>query len=121
MKGCRAAVENEAVHESRRLASGMIAMSITISGAPFLGLLGTVWGIMNTFAALTESGEASLALFAPGVAAALSTTVAGLVIAIPALFAYTYLAYNIKNFNADVKLFAENFLFKLEEGRRDTP
>jgi biopolymer transport protein ExbB len=116
MKGCRAAIENEAVMESRRLASGMLVISFSISGAPFLGLLGTVWGIMNTFASLAESQEASLAAFAPGVAAALSTTIAGLVVAIPTLFAYTYLAGIIKNCNADAKMFVEKLVFKLEEG-----
>ena len=116
IKGCRSAIENEAVMESRRLASGMLIISFSISGAPFLGLLGTVWGIMNTFAGLAESQEASLTAFAPGVAAALSTTVAGLLIEIPTLFFYTYLAGIIKNFNGDVKMFVEKMAFKLEEG-----
>ena len=68
--------------------SQMVLLTIAISGGPFLGLLGTVMGVMITFAAIAASGDVNISAIAPGVAAALLTTVAGLVVAIPALFGY---------------------------------
>jgi len=110
----RAAVEKEAMYESRRLAAGMVIMNMSVAGGPFLGLLGTVWGVMNTFAGLAESGEANLAAIAPGVASALACTMAGLLVAIPALFASSYITGHIKNMNADVNVFIDDFILKLE-------
>ncbi|HUI45120.1 MAG TPA: DUF2341 domain-containing protein [Nitrospirota bacterium] len=117
MDGFRAAIEKEAMYESRRLAAGMVIMNISVAGGPFLGLLGTVWGVMNTFAGLAESGEANLAAIAPGVASALSCTLAGLLVAIPALFASSYITGRIKDMNADVNVFIDEFILKLEEGK----
>lgn len=65
-----------------------LSMIVTIS--PFLGLLGTVWGIMSAFMEIGVTGEASLAVVAPGIAEALVTTIAGLVVAIPASIFYAY-------------------------------
>ncbi|MBI5237024.1 MAG: DUF2341 domain-containing protein [Deltaproteobacteria bacterium] len=121
MNGFRVAVEKEAMYESRRLIAGMIIMNMCVAGGPFLGLLGTVWGVMNTFASLAESGEANLTAIAPGVASALACTLAGLLVAIPALFASSYITGHIKNINADVNVFIDDFILKLEEGKRDAP
>jgi biopolymer transport protein ExbB len=115
MNGFKAAVEKEAMYESRKLAAGMVIMNMSVAGGPFLGLLGTVWGVMNTFAGLAESGEANLAAIAPGVASALACTMAGLLVAIPALFASSYITGHIKNMNADVNVFIDDFILKLEE------
>jgi biopolymer transport protein ExbB len=117
MNGFRAAVEKEAMYESRRLSAGMVIMTLCVAGGPFLGLLGTVWGVMNTFAGLAESGEANLSAIAPGVASALACTLAGLLIAIPALFVSNYLTGRIKDLNADVNVFIDDFILKLEEGK----
>jgi biopolymer transport protein ExbB len=87
---------------------------MSITGGPFLGLLGTVWGVMNTFAGMAEAGEANLMAIAPGVASALACTLAGLVVAIPALFSYNYLTSQIKNLNADMAVFLDQFSLKLE-------
>ena len=114
MNGLRAAVEKEAMHESRRLSAGMVIMNMSVAGGPFLGLLGTVWGVMNTFAGLAESGEANLAAIAPGVASALACTMAGLLVAIPALFASSYITGHIRNMNADVNVFIDDFILRLE-------
>jgi biopolymer transport protein ExbB len=114
MNGFRAAVEKEAMHESRRLSAGMVIMNMSVAGGPFLGLLGTVWGVMNTFAGLAESGEANLAAIAPGVASALACTMAGLLVAIPALFASSYVTGHIRNMNADVNVFIDDFILRLE-------
>ena len=87
----KAVLEKGLVDESKRLNAGLIVLTMSISGGPFLGLLGTVWGVMNTFAAMAEAGEANIMAIAPGVASALSTTVFGLIVAIPALFGYNFL------------------------------
>ena len=79
------------VKESQRLNRLMVMLTIAISGGPFLGLLGTVVGVMITFAAIAASGDVNVNAIAPGIAAALVATVAGLGVAIPALFGYNYL------------------------------
>jgi biopolymer transport protein ExbB len=119
MDGFKAAVEKEAMYESRKLSAGMVIMNVSIAGGPFLGLLGTVWGVMNTFASLAESGEANLSAIAPGVASALACTLAGLLVAIPALFANSYLVGLIKDMNADVSVFIDDFILRLEEDSGD--
>jgi biopolymer transport protein ExbB len=67
----------------------MVMLTIAISGGPFLGLLGTVVGVMITFAAIAASGDVNVNAIAPGIAAALAATVAGLAVAIPACSATT--------------------------------
>ena len=78
MEHIKRMVENAVASESLKLESGLILLAIAVSGAPFLGLLGTVWGVMSTFSGIAMKGEATMATMAPGVAAALATTVAGL-------------------------------------------
>ena len=102
-------LENGYMEQNRRINGGLVLLTLAISGGPFLGLLGTVWGVMNTFAALAVAGEANIMAIAPGVASALATTVAGLVVAIPALFGYNYLASNVKIIAADLGLFVDQF------------
>jgi biopolymer transport protein ExbB len=115
MNSFKAALEKAAMYESRRLSAGMVIMNMSVAGAPFLGLLGTVWGVMNTFAGLAEAGEANLTAIAPGVASALACTMAGLLVAIPALFASSYITSRIKDMNADVNVFMDDFILKMEE------
>ena len=76
------------VRETQRLNRMMVLLTIAISGGPFLGLLGTVVGVMITFAAIAATGDVNVNAIAPGIAAALVATVAGLGVAIPALFGY---------------------------------
>jgi biopolymer transport protein ExbB len=103
------------VEETRKLNSSLVQMTIAIAGAPFLGLLGTVWGIMNTFAAMAEAGEANLAAIAPGIASALACTISGLIVALPALFAYNFLTSKIKVITAEMGMFIDEFTNKVEE------
>ncbi|MFX7941964.1 MotA/TolQ/ExbB proton channel family protein, partial [Acinetobacter baumannii] len=93
----KATVDADYVRENAKLNSGMVLLTIAISGGPFLGLLGTVVGVMITFAAIAAAGDVNVNAIAPGIAAALLATVAGLGVAIPALFGYNYLAAQIKN------------------------
>jgi biopolymer transport protein ExbB len=110
----RAAMERASSDETRKLNAWMIILTLSISGGPFWGLLGTVWGVMNTFAGLAASGEANLSAIAPGVASALACTLFGLFVAIPALFAYSILATQMKNLNADTRHFIEEFYLRVE-------
>lgn len=103
------------VREDQKLNSLLVVLTMAISGGPFLGLLGTVWGVMNTFAAMAEAGEANIMAIAPGVASALSTTVFGLIVAIPALFGYNYIASKVKGVTAEMDIFIEKFILKMEE------
>jgi biopolymer transport protein ExbB len=121
MNNFRTAIDKAALHEGRSLSSGLIIINISVAGGPFLGLLGTVWGVMNTFASLAESGEANLTAIAPGVASALACTLAGLLVAIPALFASSYITGQIKDMNADIMVFIDEFILKLEEKQGDAP
>ncbi|HKJ22178.1 MAG TPA: MotA/TolQ/ExbB proton channel family protein, partial [Gammaproteobacteria bacterium] len=89
--------------------------TIAISGGPFLGLLGTVMGVMITFANIAASGDVNINAIAPGISAALVATVAGLLVAIPALFGYNYLASRIKNISSDMHVFVDEFVSKAEE------
>ena len=107
-------LEKGYISETKKLNSWMVIMTLAISGGPFLGLLGTVWGVMNTFAALAEAGEANLMAIAPGVASALATTVFGLIVAIPALFGYNYLAAKIKDLTADIGIFIDEFTMRVD-------
>ena len=107
-------LEKGALREGQKLNSGLILLTIGITGGPFLGLLGTVWGVMNTFAAMAQVGEANIMAIAPGIASALACTLTGLILAIPALFAYNYLTTKIKDIMADVYLFVDEFTINVE-------
>ncbi len=111
----RASLDAAMVRENQRLNSGIVLLTIAISGGPFLGLLGTVVGVMITFAAIAAAGDVNVNAIAPGIAAALVATVAGLIVAIPALFGYNWLAIRIKNVSADTQVFADEFLTKSAE------
>jgi len=92
-----------------------VALTISIAGGPFLGLLGTVVGVMITFAAIAAAGDVNVNAIAPGIAAALVATVAGLAVAIPALFGYNWLASQIKNASSDGAVFLDEFITKSAE------
>lgn len=111
----KAVIDAQMIREAQRLNSKMVLLTIAISGGPFLGLMGTVVGVMITFAAIAASGDVNISAIAPGVAAALLTTVAGLVVAIPALFGYNYLATRIKECITDVRVFGDEFITRLAE------
>src|SRR5688572_19794354 len=96
MEHVKRALERTVAQQSLKLESGLIMLAIAVSGAPFLGLLGTVWGVMSTFTAIAQKGQADLATMAPGVSAALVTTVAGLLVAIPSMFGYNWLVHTLR-------------------------
>lgn len=104
--------------EMQRLNRFMVLLTIAISGGPFLGLLGTVVGVMITFAAIAAAGDVNINAIAPGIAAALLATVAGLAVAIPALFGYNYLITRIQGLTADMEVFADEFVTKIAKAYR---
>mgnify|MGYP002713018257 FL=1 len=111
----RAVLDASLVRESQKLNGKMVLLTIAISGGPFLGLLGTVLGVMITFAAIAASGDVNINAIAPGVSAALMTTVAGLFVAIPALFGYNYLSVRIKDMMSDMHVFVDEFITRVAE------
>jgi len=114
MEHVKRAIENVVAQESLKLESGLILLAIAVSGAPFMGLLGTVWGVMSTFAGIAQQGSATMAAMAPGVAAALITTVAGLLVAIPSMFGYNGLVHNLRVFTVNLDNFAQELVSKME-------
>ena len=111
----RAAMDATMTRLQQSLSSQMVLLTIAISGGPFLGLLGTVIGVMITFAAIALSGDVNVNAIAPGTAAALAATVAGLSVAIPALFGYNWLNTRIKSISADNRVFVDEFVTRLAE------
>ena len=124
MNAIKAGLERGFIEETQRMNAWLVILTLAISGGPFLGLLGTVWGVMNTFAAMAEAGEANIMAIAPGVASALSTTVIGLIVAIPALFSYNYLTGKIKDMTANLTIFIDQYTVKIDQlygGAHETP
>jgi len=113
-----------AIHVSMTIAAGgeiqkmehwMPWLATTGSVAPFVGLFGTVWGVIAAFAGLGEAGAASLRAVAPGISEALIATAAGLFAAIPAVIAYNHFLHNIKDFSAQMHYFASEFTAQVEK------
>src|SRR6476659_9272276 len=114
MEHVKRTLENTVAQESLKLESGLIWLAVAVSGAPFLGLLGTVWGVMDTFSGIAQQNSATLAAMAPGVAAALITTVAGLLVAIPSMFGYNWLVHNLRVLTVELDNFAQELVSKME-------
>ena len=102
-----------------RYESRMTLLGSIVSGAPFLGLLGTVWGVMDAFGSIAGSEGASIATLAPGVSGALLTTVAGLLVAIPSVFGYNYLLTQVKLQVTDMENFASILADRIELEAKD--
>jgi biopolymer transport protein ExbB len=115
LNAIRATLDGTLVRENQKLNSLMVLLTIAISGGPFLGLLGTVVGVMITFAAIAATGDVNVAAIAPGIAAALVATAAGVGVAIPSLFGYNYLGSRIKSISADMHVFVDEYIAKIAE------
>jgi biopolymer transport protein ExbB len=112
----RCAMDAQLVRENQRLNNLMVLLTIAISGGPFIGLLGTVIGVMITFAAIAASGDVNVNSIAPGIAAALLATVAGLAVAIPSLFGYNYFQTRIREVMAEMAVFVDEIVTRIAEG-----
>jgi biopolymer transport protein TolQ len=110
--------------EELRLERGLNFLATTGSAAPFIGLFGTVVGIINAFQNIGMSGSASLAVVAPGIAEALIATAVGLLAAIPATIFYNYFLGDLRSLNAGIELFSAEYegdLHRLVGARADSP
>jgi biopolymer transport protein TolQ len=110
----RVALERAASAQAMALEKGMIILSTAVAGGPFIGLLGTVWGVMETFSGIAKAASASLTAMAPGVAGALIATVVGLFVAIPAMFAYNFMVTSIRAITQELDGFASEYATALE-------
>ncbi len=110
------AIQRAIARQLLRYEASMIFLATIVSGAPFLGLLGTVWGVMEVFSAMSGSatGSASIRDLAPGVSAALLTTIAGLVVAIPSMFGYNFLIGKVKQLSTELENYASSLADRLE-------
>jgi biopolymer transport protein TolQ len=110
MQSIERALQRAEASETTHLESMVAFLATTGSAAPFVGLFGTVWGIMNSFRAIGEKGAANLATVAPGIAEALIATAIGLMAAIPAVVAYNYFLRRIKVLTSEMDAFSNDFL-----------
>lgn len=108
------ALQRAVAAQSLAYESNMIFLATIVSGAPFFGLLGTVWGVMDSFGAVALQPVATLQTLAPGVSGALLTTVAGLLVAIPSVFGYNYLLSRTKLMITDLENFASSLADRIE-------
>ena len=121
LQAIRASLDGALVRETQKLSRLMVFLTLSIAGGPFLGLLGTVVGVIITFAAIAAAGDVNVNAIAPGIAAALVATVAGLGVAIPALFGYNYLISKIKDATSDMHVFVDEFVAKMAEFYSSAP
>lgn len=115
IQAIKATLHSGLMREVQKLNSQLVYLTIGIAGGPYLGLLGTVIGVMITFAVIAKSGQVEVNSIAPGIAGALLATVAGLAVAIPCLFAYSYISTRIKDAITDMETFIDEFVAKMAE------
>lgn len=104
------ALKRAEVEEGVRLEKGITFLATVASAAPFIGLFGTVWGIMNAFHGLSSVQSVTIQAVAPGISEALVATAIGLAAAIPAAVAYNYFAVAVRQFRESMDAFREEFL-----------
>jgi biopolymer transport protein TolQ len=102
------------IDQGNRLERAISFLATTGNTTPFIGLFGTVWGIMESFRGIGMRGSANLAVVAPGISEALIATAAGLAAAIPAVVAFNYFSSKLTNFQAEMDLFSADFLSLVE-------
>ena len=118
LEALRLVMEKEEAEEREELAHGIMWLAVIGSVAPLMGLMGTVLGITNTFLGITATGSTNISAVAPGVAEALVTTVAGLIVAIPAVIAYNYFVSRLNLVTSELEGFGSEFIGALaREGR----
>lgn len=110
----RSVVDRNVADEALNLESQMGGLATAVSAAPFLGLLGTVWGVMDAFAGMAQSGSAALSAVAPGISGALLTTIVGLLVALPSMIGYNLLSAKIRHISVQMDNFAQEFISEIQ-------
>jgi biopolymer transport protein TolQ len=113
------ALRRATTSETQRLEKYLTFLATTGSTAPFIGLFGTVWGIMNSFHGIGKTGSASLAVVAPGISEALIATAIGLIAAIPAVMAYNHFVSKVNVLTGEMDNFCQEFLNIVQRMSRD--
>ena len=108
------AIQRAIARQTLRYESSMIFLASIVSGAPFIGLLGTVWGVMEAFSAVATQQTAGIQQLAPGVSGAMLATIAGLVVAIPSVFGYNFLLGNTRTMTIEIENYASSLADRLE-------
>jgi len=108
------AIQRAIARQTLRYESSMIFLASIVSGAPFLGLLGTVWGVMEAFSAVAAQQTSGIQQLAPGVSGAMLATIAGLIVAIPSVFGYNLLLGNTKLMITELENYASLLADRLE-------
>lgn len=108
------ALDSLIAREGQRVENGLGVLSVVATSSPFIGLFGTVWGIMASFHDIGQRGSASLAVVAPGISEALIATAAGLAVAIPAVIFYNYFANKLTYIDGEMQNFSTDFLNLVE-------
>ncbi len=108
-------LDNAAQHEANKLTSHMNILATAANVSPLIGLLGTVWGVMYSFINIGQQGSATIAVVAPGIAEALMTTIAGLIVAIPAMAGHNFLMGWVNNCMDTLDLISEYALAAMKE------
>jgi len=114
MENLKRAVRKAQLMEADRLERFLAFLATTGSATPFIGLFGTVWGILTSFQDIGARGSASLAVVAPGISEALVATAAGLAVAIPAVIFFNYYSNKLAYFESDIENFSSDFLNLIE-------
>lgn len=110
----RAVVDRNVAEEALNLEDQMGLLATAVSSAPFLGLLGTVWGVMDAFSGMAQSGSAALSAVAPGISGALLTTIVGLLVALPSMIGYNMLSAHIRRVSVQMDNFAQEFISSIQ-------
>ena len=114
LEALRTVVDRNVADEALRLEEQMGLLATAVSAAPFLGLLGTVWGVMDAFAGMAQSGSAALSAVAPGISGALLTTIVGLIVALPSMVGYNLLSARIRKISVQMDNFAQEFISEIQ-------
>jgi biopolymer transport protein TolQ len=108
------AIQRALARQTIRYEASMIFLASIVSGAPFIGLLGTVWGVMEAFSSVATQQTAGIQALAPGVSGAMLATIAGLVVAIPSVFGYNLLLGNMKRMITELENYASSLADRIE-------
>ncbi len=115
MDAIHSVVDCALADEALELESHMGLLATAVSVGPFLGLLGTVWGVMGTFSGMATAGSATMAAVAPGISGALLTTVVGLLVALPSSIGYNLLATRIRHLSVQMDNFSQELMGKVQQ------